>query len=288
MSRPATSFAVRFDPANPGHVLACCGLLELAHRLWGGVEGWFEDSCFAVAVADGPDDHLSALVRKLAHCQIAGLTEEEAQERKELDAIARKQGRRKQVRQLTPEEERRRDELGKKARAGSVVVGHPFNLSLDWWNDAGTPKTWAGQQEMARIARSAQRALHALGDSAELLEYGAVAPAPFYFDARRFVHALDTGFSVDAQGMATVAHPGVELLALIGLQRFRPIHVTEERWTFAYWTWRVPLGVATAAACFAGFVDVPCRTRYRFSLRFRDDQKRYKAFGFARPYGGET
>ena len=48
---------------------------------------------------------------------------------------------------------------------------------------------------------------------------------PFYFDPRRFASALDTGFSVDTQGMETPAHPAVELLALIGLQRFHPMHL---------------------------------------------------------------
>ena len=30
------------DTTNPGQFLACCGLFELAHRLWDGTEGWFD------------------------------------------------------------------------------------------------------------------------------------------------------------------------------------------------------------------------------------------------------
>ncbi len=287
MSRPAPGFAIRFDAANPGHALACCGLLELAYRLWGHAECWFDESRFHVAVADGPGQALLTLVQELAQCQIAGLSDEETQEREDLEAKRREA--RKQGEELIPADDRRRRELGEKARKGDVALGRPFDLRLDWWNDDRTPKTWAGQQEIAKIARFAQDALaNNLGGPNELLDHADLLPAPFYFDSRRFVHALDTGFSVDAQGIEAVAHPGVELLALIGLQRFRPVPVNDEAETFDYWIWHVPLGVATASACFAGCLDVPRRRRYRFSLRFRDDRRRYKAFGFARPYGGET
>jgi CRISPR-associated protein Csx14 len=37
---------LRVDPTNPGQFFACCGLLELADRLWGGAEGWFYSQHF--------------------------------------------------------------------------------------------------------------------------------------------------------------------------------------------------------------------------------------------------
>src|SRR6476646_1225323 len=36
------SIHVVMDLTNPGQFFACCGLLELADRLWPGAEGWFE------------------------------------------------------------------------------------------------------------------------------------------------------------------------------------------------------------------------------------------------------
>ena len=39
MSDPIPSITVAVDPTNPGHFFACCGLLELADRLWPGAEG---------------------------------------------------------------------------------------------------------------------------------------------------------------------------------------------------------------------------------------------------------
>ena len=38
---PDASITVAVDPTNPGQFFACCGLLELADRLWPGAEGWF-------------------------------------------------------------------------------------------------------------------------------------------------------------------------------------------------------------------------------------------------------
>lgn len=40
------------DLANPGQFFACCGLLELADRLWPGAEGWFERPEFCILTFD--------------------------------------------------------------------------------------------------------------------------------------------------------------------------------------------------------------------------------------------
>ena len=44
------SIRVTVDPTNPGQFFACCGLLELADRLWPGAEGWFEGREFCISV----------------------------------------------------------------------------------------------------------------------------------------------------------------------------------------------------------------------------------------------
>jgi len=41
MSETMSTITVNVDVTNPGQFFACCGLLELAHRLWPGAEGWF-------------------------------------------------------------------------------------------------------------------------------------------------------------------------------------------------------------------------------------------------------
>lgn len=42
MKNPLPSISIPVDLSNPGQFFACCGLFELADRLWPGTEGWFE------------------------------------------------------------------------------------------------------------------------------------------------------------------------------------------------------------------------------------------------------
>jgi len=56
---------VNVDPTNPGQFFACCGLLELADRLWPGAEGWFEKGEFCVECEGGLPTLLAILVKDL-------------------------------------------------------------------------------------------------------------------------------------------------------------------------------------------------------------------------------
>src|ERR1700674_5186540 len=58
----AMNFTVNVDPTNPGQFFACCGLLELADRLWGGAEGWFADGKFQIASGGTLAETLDALL----------------------------------------------------------------------------------------------------------------------------------------------------------------------------------------------------------------------------------
>lgn len=40
MSDKNANITIPVDLTNPGQFFACCGLLELADRLWPGAEGW--------------------------------------------------------------------------------------------------------------------------------------------------------------------------------------------------------------------------------------------------------
>jgi CRISPR-associated protein Csb3 len=303
MSETMSTITVNVDVTNPGQFFACCGLLELAHRLWPGAEGWFDlrTSQFAVRVAAG-DSAAQQLIKEIVKCPIEGLT---AAERQELDELGRRKRELKKVgRGLTEAEENRRSELGRLTREGHLVLER-FQLTLDWWQEEGTPATWAGKQEIHKIARAAQDGIE--GCVAEgrplqdMLNWQLVLRTPseyrsekgtdkkvepFYFDARRYAHPLDEGFSLDVQGADTVANPATEFLCLVGLQRFRPKRAEDSRWTFEYCAWGHALGVAQAAPAASGLGRVPPMRRFCFPLQFRDDRKRYKAFGFARPLGG--
>ena len=51
MTHLESSFSVNVDVTNPGQFFACCGLLELSHRVWPSdqVEGWFENGTFCLS-----------------------------------------------------------------------------------------------------------------------------------------------------------------------------------------------------------------------------------------------
>lgn len=274
MNTPSPNISINVDVTNPGQFFACCGLLELAHRLCPGAEGWFENGRFGL-VADCGNLTLPQVSNRLQACE------------------------------LVPDDAEADDKtcpLRLREKATANCGNHPLFMLLDWWLDdsgvGGSLKTWAGQQKVTVISRAmlhsavadgaADDAWFDCGRPAHLPDSPTKVVEPFYFDARRFAHALDTGFSLDAQGAETVAHPAVELLCLIGLQRFRPRQSSESKWAFEYWTWPRPLCAPVAAAVACGAVNVPGQQGYRFALRFRDDQKRYKAFDFATPFGGDS
>jgi CRISPR-associated protein Csb3 len=263
VSATATATArIWVDTANPGQFFACCGLLELADRLWHGAEGWFEGDAFFLRPARQAP--VAADLATLLRAAVAAPLE-----------------------QLDPEDE----------TASPVRLAAPFALRLDWWKDdrAGGQalKGWAGRMNGVRIARAMQAALARLELHDEsIFDRGMVVPdpsqpdnkvEPFYFDARRGgnAHPLDIGFSPDALQMSSAAYPAVELLCFIGLQRCRPT-CTAPR-TFTYATWSAPLSPSVAPVAAAGRLRDPGSVLYRFENAFRTDQRKHKAFAPATP-----
>lgn len=272
MSYPEPSITVNVDVTNPGQFFACCGLLELADRLWPSAEGWFNDGYFMLA-ANSSDATVLQVANRLRRCEL---------EPDDTDS------------------DEKTCPLRLREEASAINGNKPLSILLDWWLDnvgvGDSLKTWAGQQKVTVISRAMLHSATIDGQAdSTWLNHGRPAHLPksptkivepFCFDARRFAHALDTGFSLDTQGAETIAHPAVELLCLIGLQRFRPQQSSKSKWHFEYWTWMWPLCPTVAAAVVCGAAPVSDLQGYRFALRFRDNQKRYKAFGFATPIGG--
>lgn len=259
MTTPEPNFSVNVDVANPGQFFACCGLLELAHRLWPGAEGWFDIDRFHVLLPNRRNESLESLIAKLQDASLVS------------------------------------DDPKADGKIAPLRLGDGFDLRLDWWFDetgGSDLKTWAGPQSVLSIAPAMKAAIPQTANGF-ILNHGQIVREPnnqkkpvepFYFDARRFAHPLDTGFSLDVQDAETVAYPAVELLSLIGLQRFRPAAVS--KWTFEYTTWSVPLCPVVAAAVVCG--ALPGSRAHRFRLLFRDDRRRYKAFAFSTIKGGQS
>lgn len=300
MTVPSPTLSIQVDVTNPGQFFACCGLLELAHRLWPGVEGWFARDGTLFVISHYDSIKLTDLVSKLVGAEWTGsLSNELAQEREQLEK-AKKAG------IITKGKENRRAELGKLLREGPVLVGEPFKLLLDWWQeDSNAPKTWAGSQQVLRIGMAAlgetARAFKTsmpfefktvMRPAADTHANGARKPRrnnteqkaePFYFDSRHGSNALplDIGFSPNELGMESKAFPAVELLCLMGLQRCRPI-ATDTQKVYCYFPWEKPLPVTVLPAAVCGYLGQS--VGFRFENAYRTDQRKHKGFLTATPF----
>jgi CRISPR-associated protein Csb3 len=244
------SFEVRANAKNPGQFFACCGLLELAARLDTSARGRFTRNGFVVEAMPTLGDVMGALTDKLLI---------------QVDVA---------------------DDM-----SSPIHIAMPFDLRLDWWKDDATGgrelKVWAGSMRSVRIAQAMLSSVReATLHNETLLEYGSVVydadakkVEPFYFDARRApnAHSRDVGFSPNDLELTTTAFPAVEVLCLVGLQRFRPAP-TDLRRVFGYWTWTSPLSPTIAAPVMCGAVPLPQTRSYRFECWFRTGQKKQKAF----------
>ncbi len=262
------------DLTNPGQFLACCGLLELASRVDADALGWFDDRRRFHLFNRHAD-----LLEKFVQCTVTPIPASDATGSVSDDGDD--------------------GAVKKEPKSPPVLLGEPFNLRLDWWEDESASeagfKTWSAgmtipgfingtvtgkgdrkkqspsmRQHLARHLAAGDRLLQTI----EAIE----KPSPFNFDSRisRNV-AIDLGFV----GQVTFAFsPAVELLALVGLQRFRP--KMETRWDRnTYHTWPDPLPVTIAASVAHGLILTLSSGCYAFPVKPRDAQGRYKAFGSA-------
>jgi len=278
---------VNVDPTNPGQFFACCGLLELADRLWPGAEGWFEGREFFVQRGGT----LSELLAALANADLnSSLTD---QELKRLATLL--SAKKTKLSQAETEEKLRLSALWKRER---VHLSKPFDLSIDWWFDEQTGgkamKTWAAKQLVLEIARPMLRVVKTEYQSENissdvLTRTAPVKGVPFYFDSHSNCQSTprDTGFGlytlrndIDTQGNA---RPLLELAAFLGIQRFRPAAKAAKR-LLCFSLWPIPLPVAVAGVAASGLLGLPGERRYGFRMLFRSEYM--KAFLPAEPYQG--
>jgi CRISPR-associated protein Csb3 len=278
MSDRQPNITVPVDLTNPGQFFACCGLLELADRLWPDIEGWFEQGRFCI--------HGTGVEVSLINL----LTE---------------------TRSLTfdvgdDSEDDESDDSDSPASVEPIAIrwanGRPA-LVLDWWNDKSI-KPWAGSMKERVILRAMLDAInpsHAapFSDQRRVL-YQTPKPTksgkaskpkkkePFYFDPRRGnrSHPLDSGFSPDVHKMEAECCPALEALCFIGLQRARPGATSvANRSTYAVWQRaagnRPGLAASLAGSVVSGLVQLPDTMTYVFDNYFRTDQRKHKTFSQA-------
>lgn len=183
-------------------------------------------------------------------------------------------------------------------REEPVLFRSALQLRVDWFRDecAGGSrfKTWAGQQSVLDIATAMHAGLRHLDMGVESAVWSSVRGGglPFNFDSDLGGQgsALDIGFSFDPLAASETTRivgsckPALEILAFIGLQRFRPREIPRQN-RFVYAAWRCPLPVFVAAAVACQSVEVGNPSRYEFRLLYRT--KYLKSFLPAIPFQGD-
>lgn len=260
MSNPAPSFSVKVDVTNPGQFFACCGLLELAHRLWPGAEGWFDGEAFCVSDCGA--------LREVITLVKAAKTDADSSRGVEMVHP---------VSIILPE------------RNPPVVLD--WWLAQDWYRHrkaqqkkraslmSSPLRLWGGQQKSAGILQDLKNGLPD-GDVDDLFQYSRRMTGRLGVDPRAAWNALDAGFSPNDQSMPVNTFPAVEFLAAVGLQRCR-LAEDPVGWP-SYATWSAPLPAPLAASVAVGLVPANRIWRYRFRIAARGG---YKGFTFAVPIG---
>ncbi|MBA4017546.1 MAG: type I-U CRISPR-associated protein Cas8c [Pirellula sp.] len=270
MSKSRSPIRMLVDLTNPGQYFACCGLLELADRLWPGAEGWFDSGTFYVAC----DGTLVKLLDAVADCDLTSTMSPNRRAR--LDEMPKRSGARGK---FAPGTEAEYKTPGTSSRDAAVVLKDPFDITIDWYLDdfAGGSrfKTWAGKQS----ALSISAAMHDAWKSAAKLNEDCLSYAvtncglPFNFDSDLGGQgkAVDIGFSIDSLAASrltrieTTACPVLELSAFIGLQRFRPREIGGQN-SFLYAAWGRPLPVPVAAPAACGAPVQAGMNRFKFRM----------------------
>jgi len=281
MKQLESAFSVHVDVTNPGQFLACCGLLELADRLWRGAEGWFEKNRFHIR---SPAENVN--VQKILACLAEARSVELSGS-------------------IDP-------------KVPPVGLGPPFDLRLDWWLDSDGKKSilgkmFSGQKRTLLDVRRLQRALKGIlaeNDGYHNLfdpPWSAPLPGRFGVDPRAAWEALDVGFSPNDQQMAVTTFVVVELLGAIGLQVSPPRRIDDtpadssaesgkiglqvspprriDTSYYMYTTWSVPLCACVSRVGAVGIIPGIGCDAYQFALTRRGS---YKGFSFANPTGDES
>ncbi len=258
---PPATITVPVDPYNPGEFFACCGLLELAHRLSrkeSRAVGWFDESNgsrfqFSVsAYATTGELRLVNVIEALRNCPLS----------------------------TTPH-----------SKEGPVRIGAPLSITIDWrppFPQNGIIKTFAGQQNLLEILQALQHAVRGIHSDdvtcSNILRIRAKTNKEVTaFGIEKAENAIDAGFSMDQQKKRLFRQSLVflELLALIGTQRFCP-RQGEDRLSREYYTWQEPLPAPLAAIAVSSLIPGIHQRGFVFQMYKRDPEGRYKGFAPAR------
>ena len=284
MSEKEPNISIPVDLTNPGQFFACCGLLELADRLWPGAEGWFTSASEFALSNGGKSTSVDPLFKAIIASTLSPLLP--SAELDELNRLNKQKADLKKASKPMPKaDEKERKRLNSKRISSGFSLNSSFQLRIDWWLvencDGDHLKTWAGQQAIASITAAIHGSLMPVSEE-QFLEHEALimrdgeAIAPLSFDAGRVGTAQDVGYSSDKIGQPISCCVWTEFLTLIALQRFALQPDSLDFFTFHAWCEPLPSSVAAVAA--RGLFPQLIGCEGRFRLAGRDSGNRYKAF----------
>jgi CRISPR-associated protein Csb3 len=278
------------DLTNPGQFFACCGLLELADRLWSKpdqpptVLGWFDNDRFHLDCGHS----LAELLQSVSSLSVANtMTAALLARLEELSSFSKKQ--RADIDGADDEKKA----LESLRRELPIVLSDTIRFVIDWFADdfAGGSrfKTWAGQQSVLDITQAMHGVMSDI-DGPWSSRRGIGLPFNFDSDLGGQGSALDIGFSFDPLAASELTRiegtcrPALELFCFVGLQRFRPREISGAN-RFVYSAWCHPLTANIASAVTCGSIAMPGDARYEFKLLYRT--KYLKSFLPAIPFQGD-
>ena len=236
---PQPTITIGVDLRNPGQFFACCGLLELAHRVWGCESlGWFENTHFCLhAPGQTKEDANQQLMEVLRETTFVAVDENDS---------------------------------------GSPIIANMAGICeyrVDWWLKAvhgASLRTWGNGTSYKLLSSLCTEGIQA-EDIISGFGHTAKMTGRLSVDPRSSWTALDAGFSPNDQSFTVATFPLVEFLAGIGLQRNRPV-LYKKRW--GYTAWKSPLPSQLVPT--AGQILPAAKTvSYSFELAQRGQMTRY-------------
>jgi len=238
--RTLPALEIDIDPRNPGQFYACCGLLELAHWIWGTeARGWFRENRFCLHVESQSPGVIDG---ELLACL------------KDMTFVAQNDD------------------------SGSPIVVHLGDgreYRLDWWTKQiywhGSLRTWGRGTSYNLIAESHRECL-GITELVSGFTRTAKMTSRLSVDPRASWTALDAGFSPNDQNFTVSTFPLVEFLAGIGLQRNRPSPLKKLYWHYTLWSTPVPSVLVPTVKYMLPRSDT---TVYLFEIASRGQMARY-------------
>ena len=191
-TRPEATISIPVDLYNPGEFFACCGLLELASRVWGvEAKGCFIDKTFSLFAPVPAEALKSALLQNLS--------------------IQSKNG-------------------NNPIEPLNLLIKDKI-VHLDWWLNIPTStieksplKTWSGNQKIYNNLLSPLLSeTIKVDDLVSGFQHTVNLSGRLGVDPRSNWNKIDAGFSPNTQHFVIPTYILVEFLSAVGLQRFRPV-----------------------------------------------------------------